>query len=157
MQALQMTSELRELWRWYVTGTQGTSNLSSPFGIAFRLLKFLVLWFVFFFAFYRLVPRQYWPFYKGILANPFLLFLFPCLYVRGLVLDFLGTRVENKTARQTIGGILSDLSVLEEYRQKYGKSDFFYNFYVSTGWVALGSMMVGGLYWFLSLPLNFSK
>jgi hypothetical protein len=54
-----MVNELKELWRWYVTGTPNTTSASSAFGIAFQLLKFLVLWSVFFFVLYKLIPHQY--------------------------------------------------------------------------------------------------
>jgi hypothetical protein len=151
-QPLPMTSEFRELWRWYVAGRPGPPNSSSTFGIALHLFKLLVLWSAFFFVLYRLIPRQYWPFYKGILANPLLLLLLPCLYVRSIIMDFLSVRLEQRTAPPKIGNVLTELSVLDEYRRKYGKSDFFYRFYVSIGWVALGCLMVGGLYWFFSLP-----
>jgi hypothetical protein len=67
-------------------------------------------------------------------------------------MDFLSVRLEQRTAPPKIGNVLTELSVLDEYRQKYGKSDFFYRCYVSLGWVAVGSLMVGGLYWFISLP-----
>jgi hypothetical protein len=143
---------MKELWRWYVTGTQQAPNSSSALRIAFHLLKFLVLWSLFFFVLYKLMPRQYWPFYKGIIANPLLLVIFPCLYARGILMDFLTTRVDQTAARPNIGGVPNKIGVLREYREMYGKSDFFYRLYVSLGWVGLGSMMIGGLYWFLSLP-----
>ena len=69
---------------------------------------------------FELIPRQYWPFYKGILANPLLLLLLPCLYVRSIIMDFLSTRLGPPTAV----GFPDNLRVLDEYREKYGKSDF---------------------------------
>jgi hypothetical protein len=149
---VQVTSEFREIWRWYVTGRPGIPNSSSTLGVVFRVVKFLALWSVFCVLIYKLMPPQYWPFLRGILANPFLLLVFTCLYARGVVLDFLSTRLEQRTARPGTGGVLNQLSVLEEYRREYGRSDSFHTLYVLIGWVALSSMMVGGLYWFFSLP-----
>jgi hypothetical protein len=146
------TTKLGEVWRWYVDGTRQDPNSSSTFRVLFRVFKFFALWCFFFFVLYRLIPHQYWPFFKGILANPFVLFFFPCLYVRGIVLDFLNSRLKTSAAGPKIDGVFNDLNILEEYRQSFGRSDFFYKLYVSIGWVALGSLMVGGLYWFFSLP-----
>jgi hypothetical protein len=147
-----MTTEFRELWRWYVVRRLGPRDSSSTFGIAFHFFKLLVWWSAFFFVLYRLIPHQYWPFYRGIIANPLLLLFLPCVYVRSIIMDFLSMRLEQSTAPSTVSGVLPELSVLGEYRQKYGTSDFFYRCYVSIGWAALGCLMVGGLYWFFSLP-----
>src|ERR1700728_1741960 len=146
-----MTNELEELWRWYVAGAPDPSSQLSVFRIAFRLLKFFVLWSVFVVVLYKLMPREYWPFFKGIVANLFLLMIFPCLYGRGVLIDFLGTRLVQRASVPKGPGVLAQLGVLEGYRRAYGKSDFFYRLYVSLGWLGLGSMIVGGLYWFLSL------
>lgn len=143
-----MNSGIRELWDWYVNGRPGVPRPSRTFGTAVHLFRFFILWSVFLFVMFKLIPRQYWPFYKGILANPLLLLLLPCLYVRSIIMDFLSTRLGPPTAV----GFPDNLRVLDEYREKYGKSDFFYRCYVSIGWVRLGCLMVGGLYWFFSLP-----
>ena len=152
-QALQMNSELREFWRWYTTNHRNGPHSSSFSSRGmYRIFKIVVLWSAFCYVFYRLTPSQYWGFFRGVLANPFVILFLLALYVRSALLNFLGARLGQSVAGAQTNGVLAELSVLGEYRQKYGKSDFFYRCYDSIGWAALGCLMVGGLYWFFSLP-----
>jgi hypothetical protein len=147
-----MKSEFRQLWRFYTTDNPEDSNSHSALRVAYQLLRFVVLWSVFLYISYRLIPRSYWPFFRGVFGNPFFLLFLLCLFIRKTVIEFLSARVEQGSRPLRSTGVLDEISALTEYRQKYGRSDFFYTLYVSIGWVGLGSLMIGGLYWFFSLP-----
>jgi len=145
-----MKSELQELTQWYMGGSPTGPNSTSR--VVYRLLRILVFWGVFCFMVYKLVPIEDWRFFRGVLANPFVVLFVLALYIRSVVFDFLSDRLGQNTSEAGTHGVLNVVTVAKEYPLKFGKSDFFYRCFVGIGWVAACCLLVAGLYWFFSLP-----